>query len=76
MKYLKIKPEFDGRQTRYKRYNHVEYYPLVTGALLTSAEIKRYNIPEKCGEYINIPQSQTYYFFGIRFAENLPEIAA
>ena len=61
MKYYKVKPEADQ-----KKRNDGSIY--VGNELLTDAEMKRYNVPEQYVCPVEIKKTQTYWFFGARFA--------
>ena len=53
------------RTTEYKG-NFPKIYAIVKGELFTEKEVKKYNIPEKILEKVEISRKKIYYFFGAR----------
>lgn len=41
-------------------------FTFLNGELLTPGEVKRYNIPEKVLQEVNIPSSRVYTTYGMR----------
>lgn len=65
MKYFRVKPEYDNKtRTSNKGRNEGIY---VANELYTEAELKKYRV---CNifEAVDIPKTNTYWFFGARFA--------
>ena len=72
MIYYKVKPEYDN----FRLYHKGEYMGfLIKNELLTEEEMKGNKIPScrkiklDMFEKIDVPEDETYYFFGARFAD-------
>lgn len=68
MVYYQVKKEYDN-----KRRSDGSIY--VADELLTAAEVKRYNTPERYIKAVTVSKKKTYFFFGARFAD-VDQIAA
>lgn len=75
MKYLQVKPEFDGRPLYKKRgergYSNVGRVPngyyLIANELLTIKEAEKRNVPQLCVDPVNVKKTEVYFCFGARF---------
>lgn len=63
MKYYKVKPEADNK------YNKDRTYFFVGGELLTEKEKEKYCCPDAFVDPVNVKKTETYWFFGARFAQ-------
>ena len=61
MKYYKVKPEYDN-----KRRSDNNIY--IANELYTEKEVEKYHINKSYCDIVNISKSETYFFFGARFA--------
>lgn len=63
MKYYKVKPEADNK------YNKDRTHFFVGGELLTEKEKEKYCCPDAFVDPVEIKKTETYWFFGARFAQ-------
>lgn len=68
MLYWKVKPNYDNIPV----YSIVKGNPkiirvLIQNELLTETERSRYGIPYSVVKAVDVPQNNTYFFFGARF---------
>ena len=63
MLYYKVKPEADNK------YNRDRSYFFVGGELLTKREKEKYCCPDAFVDPVEIKKTETYWFFGARFAQ-------
>lgn len=70
MKYLKVKSEYDGKNT-YKVDASGRFIPtgwtLIANELLTEKEAAKMRVPEKCVIPVMVKKTETLFFFGARF---------
>lgn len=73
MLYYKVKPEYDNKQrTKWSKQKR-RYIPdsiWIANELYTPSEIKTYYVPDDLTEKVYIKKTDTYYFFGARFAKD------
>lgn len=71
MKYFKVKPEYDGKNTYKfdeKRKCCVPTgWTLIANELLTAKEAEKMNVLENCVIPVMVKKTETYIFFGARF---------
>lgn len=67
MTYYRVRKEFDQR--RKHPHNPKDYDILVADELYTEHERKQLKIPDEAFEQVEVPKSQTYWFFGARFQQ-------
>ncbi|MGF6375062.1 hypothetical protein M2140_000096 [Clostridiales Family XIII bacterium PM5-7] len=75
MKYYKVKPEYDNKQVFYGE-DVEDIWIYIANELYTEEEVQKSNLNKEYMEPVEIPEEDTYWFFGARFGGGYYDVGA